>query len=208
MPDARTLSGSQDLPRATPESHPLSPLVFSLPRRPSLFRPDFRRCQVDALKGGRRTGGQLPCSPGNMFLGLLHAPHTQGRRSAPHTMKTSVASLFGAAGVVACCSSCASAFVVPSVAVRARRPSGAAPSSSSSGGSSSSRRTMKLSAEKKDEEEDQEPMDLDLEQMFEVLYIGVCLGLLCVSLGRKRRQVETTTTSLIEPSTSLQTRVK
>lgn len=86
-------------------------------------------------------------------------------------MKTSVASLFGAAGVVAC-ASCASAFVVPTaVAVRAspaasRQVRAAAPNSS--------RRTMRLSAEKKEDEEDQEPMDLDLEQMFEVRPVFLC----------------------------------
>eukprot|EP00903_Cladosiphon_okamuranus_P021306 g19577.t1 len=83
-------------------------------------------------------------------------------------MKASVASLIAAAGVVSCCSSCASAFVVPSAAVRAGQAAAAARQASSAAATRNSRRTMRLSAEKKEEEEDQEPMDLDLEQMFEV----------------------------------------
>ncbi|CAM9839346.1 unnamed protein product [Pylaiella littoralis] len=87
-------------------------------------------------------------------------------------MKTSAASLFRAAGVVACCCSCARAFIVSSSAMSVsggRRTSVAAQQgfSSSSNNNMNSRRTMTLSAENKDEEE-QAPMDLDLEQMFEV----------------------------------------
>lgn len=86
-------------------------------------------------------------------------------RHSIRAMKTSAGSLLGVAGVIAC-SSCASAFVVPTVTVRA------GPAASASrvreAAPNSSRRTMRLSAEKKEEEEDQEPMDLDLEQMFEV----------------------------------------
>lgn len=84
-------------------------------------------------------------------------------------MMTSAVSLFGAAGVVACCCSCTNAFV-PFNAISAKavsRTSVPAQGFSSSSSGINSRRMMMLSAEKKEEEE-QEPMDLDLEQMFEV----------------------------------------
>ncbi|CAM9537685.1 unnamed protein product [Ectocarpus fasciculatus] len=84
-------------------------------------------------------------------------------------MRTSVTS-FIAAGALACASS-ASAFVFPSAAVDARsaaRTSVASRSISLSSSSSSGRRAVMLFAEKEDGAEEQEPMDLDLEQMFEV----------------------------------------
>ncbi|CAM9199115.1 unnamed protein product [Hapterophycus canaliculatus] len=84
-------------------------------------------------------------------------------------MKTfTTMSVLGLAGAVAYCSSCASAFVLPSAAAHVHAV--AAPTSTQSIGRDNCRRTsMVLSAEKADgKEEEQEPMDLDLEQMFEV----------------------------------------
>ncbi len=77
-------------------------------------------------------------------------------------------SLFGSAGIIACCSSCTSAFVLPSTAALANTAPTRAVAAAPAISSSNRRRPMTLSAEKKDGEEDQEPMDLDLEQMFEV----------------------------------------
>ncbi|CAM9625466.1 unnamed protein product [Ectocarpus sp. 6 AP-2014] len=82
-------------------------------------------------------------------------------------MRTSVTS-FIAAGALACSSS-TSAFLFPSSAVGLRSASRTSVASQSiTSRSSSGRRAVMLFAEKEDGDEEQEPMDLDLEQMFEV----------------------------------------
>ncbi|CAM9540986.1 unnamed protein product [Ectocarpus sp. 12 AP-2014] len=81
-------------------------------------------------------------------------------------MRTSVTS-FMAAGTLACSSS-ASAFLFPSAAVDLRSAAPTSLASQRISRSCSGRRAVMLFAEKEDSDEEQEPMDLDLEQMFEV----------------------------------------
>lgn len=81
-------------------------------------------------------------------------------------MRTSATS-FIAVGALACASS-ASAFLFPSAAVDVRSAARTCGVASQSISRSSERRAVMLFAEKEDEAEEQEPMDLDLEQMFEV----------------------------------------
>jgi len=112
-------------------------------------------------------------------------PHHLCHRSPPSpahvAMKTCMVSLFGAAGVIVGCSSCASAFAFPSNAALAKANAAPTRAAASAAAASTSNRRLfprvmvretALSAEKKDGEE-QEPMDLDLEQMFEV---SACWG--------------------------------
>lgn len=105
-------------------------------------------------------------------------------------MKTfATSSLLGVAGVLACCSSCASAFVIPSAAVHTHVT--AAPTSVPSpliSRDTCRRTSVALSAEKADgKEEEQEPMDLDLEQMFEVRsFVGTQSSVLVLLFGHSR----------------------
>lgn len=80
-----------------------------------------------------------------------------------------------ALSVAACCVSCVSAFVVPTLA-RGICPTSTATAHSQSAASYRVAVGV-LSAEKEaGAEEEQEPMDLDLEQMFEVQPIGIADG--------------------------------
>lgn len=81
-----------------------------------------------------------------------------------------------ALSAAACCASCASAFVVPTLARGICSTSTATAHGQPAGQPAASRRVGAgvLSAEKEaGAEEEQEPMDLDLEQMFEVQPIRI-----------------------------------
>lgn len=106
---------------------------------------------------------------------IEHNSTSQGHVQSVQAMRTSISVVGGVAvATVVCCSSCASAFVVPGTVTRvaAQHNAGATAADRIQQLGTASRSVAgPLAAEKEGEgkgEEDQEPMDLDLEQMFEV----------------------------------------